>query len=205
MTDNTLNKISNLITALLFAGLGLYFGTLFFPTKIIEVPYPVYVEVPGPQTITSLVVKDFEIPEDCKETSTKTYMDYRAITMTTSAQYRLIHSDVISIDDRGFLVTEDGFIGAALGTHFGPVGSKYIFELDSGEFLKIIKVEVKSDLHTCDHGILDGSGAAIEFVIDGQTGWMQDKVAPNGLIFGGNFNKYFNGKIVSIQEVVRNG
>lgn len=200
MEITLLNKIEHLLTALLFMGLGLYFGVLFYPTKIIEVPNYIYVDVPGPETIYSCVVEDFDIPDSAK-TSTKTYMDYRAITMKNTAQYKIIHSDVITIDDRGFLMTEDGFIGAALGTHFGPVGSKYIFNLDSGEQLKIIKVEVKSDAHTCGHGILDGSGAAIEFVIDGKTEWMQDKVAPNGLIFGGNFNKYFNGKIESVWRV----
>ena len=201
METTLLNRIEHLITAILFMGIGLCLGVVFFPTKIIEVPKYIYVDVPGPETVYSCVVEDFEIPESAK-TSTKTYMDYRAITMRDSAQYRLIHSDKISIDERGFLVTEDGFIGAALGTHFGPVGTKYIFNLDNGEQLKIIKVEVKSDAHTCGHGILDGSGAAIEFVVDGKTEWMQDKVAPNGLIFGGNFNKYFNGTITSVFEVV---
>lgn len=200
MGETLLNRIEHLLTAILFMGIGLYLGVMFFPTKIIEVPKYIYVDVPGPETISAVVVEEFDIPESAK-TSTKTYMDYRAITLRDTAQYRIIHSDEISIDERGFLVTKDGFIGAALGTHFGPVGSKYIFNLDNGEQLKIIKVEVKSDAHTCSHGILDGSGAAIEFVIDGKTDWMRDKVAPNGLIFGGNFNKYFNGKIESVWRV----
>lgn len=201
MRDSTLNKISHLIVAILFMGVGLFVGVVFFPTKIIEVPNYIYVDVPGPETIYECVVKEFKIPDSAK-TSTKTYMDYRTITSKKSAQYKLIHSNKISIDERGFLITEDGFIGAALGTHFGPVGTKYIFNLDNGEQLKIIKVEVKSDAHTCGHGILDDNGAAIEFVIDGETKWMQDKISSNGLIFGGNFNKYFDGTITSVFKVI---
>lgn len=194
-----LRKIENLITALLFSGIGLWAGAYFTEPVIVE--KPIFVEVPGPSTSDVFLVKDVKIPDSAK-TSTKTYMDYRKITHTDSAQYKIIHSDEIKIDDRGFLMTEDGFIGAALGTHFGPVGSKFIFRFADGSELKIIKIEVKSDAHTCDHNIKDGSGAVIEFVIDSTTPWMQSNRGANGLIFNGNFNNYFKGTIESVLEVV---
>ena len=194
-----IRKIELLLTAMMFMAIGMYTALVFQEPVTIE--KPIFVDVPGPEVISTCLVKDVEIPESAK-TSTKTYMDYRAITHTDSAQYQIIHSDIISVDNRGFLVTEDGFIGAALGTHFGPVGSKYIFNLDDGTQLKIIKIEVKSDLHTCDHNIKDGSGAVIEFVIDSKTPWMNANRGGNGLIFNGNFNAYYRGKIVSVLEVV---
>ena len=179
--------------------LGILLGLRYAPPEYIT--ETIFVEVPGPVTVEEIVVEPVPIPASA-HTSVKTYMDYRKITKTDSAQYKLIHSDEIITDDRGFLVTKDGFIGVALGTYFGPVGSKYIFTFEDGHQLKLIKVEVKSDAHTCDHNILDGSNAAIEFVIDSKTSWMNAHRGSNGLIFNGNFNAYFNGKIKSVHRVV---
>ena len=50
------------------------------------------------------------------KTSAKTYMDYRAITDTSSAQYQFIHSDQIMICEDGFLRDDEGFIGVAMGS-----------------------------------------------------------------------------------------
>lgn len=178
---------------------GMLLGLRYAPPEYIY--ETIFVETPGPTIVEEIIVEAVRIP-DTARTSTKTYMDYRAITKKDSAQYKLIHSDAITIDDRGFLYTSDGFIGAALGSYFGPVGSKFIFTFDDGHQLKIIKVESKSDAHTCGHNILDGSNAAIEFVIDSKTSWMNAHRGANGLIFNGNFNAYFNGKIKSVSKVV---
>ena len=134
----------------------------------------------------------------------KTYMDYRKITNKNSNQWKYIHSDAISIDDKGFLVTEDGYIGVALGSYFGPVGSKYIFELDTGKEIKVVKVECKSDRHTCENNYKASCGDVIEFVIDTKAAYMQENIWGNGLIFQGNFNncENFKGNIIGIKEVV---
>lgn len=144
-----------------------------------------------------------ELPTD-ELLHNKTYMDYRSITNRDTAQWKYIYSDTISVDDKGFLVTEDGYIGVALGTYFGPVGTKYIFTLDTGIELKVVKVEVKSDKHTCEHNYKAGSNDVIEFVIDTKAQYMQNNIWGNGLIFQGNFNNCedFKGNIIRIQEVI---
>lgn len=146
---------------------------------------------------------DVELPTD-EKLCNKTYMDYRKITNRNTAQWRYIYSDAITVDDKGFLITEDGYIGVALGTYFGPVGTKYIFTLDTGVVLKVVKVEVKSDKHTCVNNYKAGSNDVIEFVIDTKAQYMQDNIWGNGLIFQGNFNNCedFEGHIIRIQEVI---
>lgn len=137
------------------------------------------------------------------QTSAKTYMDYRAITNKVSAQYKLIHSDAITICEDGFLRDADGFIGVAMGSYFGPIGSRYVCHLDNGKEIKVIKVEAKADQHTvngfCGYVAYD----IIEFVIDTKATWMQQNKWGNGYIFSGNFNNcdMFKGKIVSIDKV----
>lgn len=137
------------------------------------------------------------------QTSAKTYMDYRAITNKASAQYKLIHSDVITICEDGFLRDADGFIGVAMGSYFGPIGSRYVCKLDNGKEIKVIKVEAKADQHAisgfCGYVAYD----IIEFVIDTKASWMQQNKWGNGYIFSGNFNNcdMFKGKIVSIDKV----
>lgn len=146
-----------------------------------------------------------EVPRPTNELlCNKTYMDYRKITNRDTAQWKYIYSDAITVDDKGFLVTEDGYIGVALGSYFGPVGSKYIFELDTGIELKVVKVECKSDKHTCVNNYKAGSNDVIEFVIDTKTDYMRQNVWGNGLIFQGNFNNCedFKGNIISIKEVI---
>lgn len=137
------------------------------------------------------------------QTSAKTYMDYRAITNKASDQYKLIHSDAITICEDGFLRDSDGFIGVAMGSKFGPIGSRYVCHLDNGKEIKVIKVEAKADQHTvngfCGYVAYD----IIEFVIDTKATWMQQNKWGNNYIFSGNFNNcdMFKGKIVNIDKV----
>lgn len=140
------------------------------------------------------------------QTSAKTYMDYRAITNTSSAQYQFIHSDEITICEDGFLRDDEGFIGVAMGSCFGPIGSRYICHLDTGKDIKVVKIEAKSTSHTFDGFCGSIAYDIIEFVIDTEALWMQQNKWGNGYIFSGNFNNYseFNGKIVAIDMVIEN-
>lgn len=95
--------------------------------------------------------------------SRKNYMDYRAL-WSGSTQMRIINNYTTLTED-GFLVTEDGFYGVALGSSFGPLGSKYRFTTDTGSVFKVIKVDEKADAHTVN-GCADASGSIIEFVFD---------------------------------------
>ena len=135
-------------------------------------------------------------------TSVKTYMDYRAITSVNSNQYQYIYnSGEIYVAEDGFLRTYDGYIGVALGSYFGNIGDKYVFTLDTGIELRLVKVEEKADKDTDSYGYTADDGSVIEFVID--AGKMRNKKYENGYIYGGNFNNCpdFNGKIVKIVKV----
>lgn len=103
----------------------------------------------------------------CGEThgSFKSYMDWRAVTNTSSKQYELLNSGIFNMDS-GLLITEDGYVAVALGSKYGNVGDKFRITLDTGKRFKAIKADAKSDAHTINgcHQYQDGS--VIEFVVD---------------------------------------
>lgn len=124
----------------------------------------------------------------------KTYMDYRMITNTNSAQWDLIQT--LTVCDDGMLRDNDGYIAAALGSAFGPIGSRYVFVLEGGKELLIIKADQKQDQCTCENNIFGlANWDIIEFIVD--TSKMP--VWNNGYVYGGNFNNNpeYAGDIVS--------
>ena len=135
----------------------------------------------------------------------KTYMSVWKITDRSSKQWKYIHeSGAVEIDQDGFLICDGEYIGVALGSYFGDIGSKYIFHLDSGEQLKLCKVDEKADCHTIDGFYHAVDGSVIEFVVDPEADYMQRNIAANGYIFSGNFNncERFGGEIAKIEKVV---
>lgn len=147
-------------------------------------------------TIIELSTLETNEIEPCSTSSAKSYMDYRMITSKTSNQYRYIQEHMTVRD--GYLVDEDGYIGVALGSWFGDIGTRWVFELSSGEFIYAVKIENKDDAHTingCEHSI---DGSVIEFVID--TTYFP--LSENGFIYNGNFNnvEWWNGDIVSVRK-----
>lgn len=154
-------------------------------------------EIENYSVVNKTSLKSNEI-EPCSTSSVKSYMDYKTITSTTSDQYKFIqeHMEVRN----GFLFDKEGYIGVALGSWFGDIGSRWVFELSSGELLYTVKVEHKDDKHTingCEH-INDRS--VIEFVIDTETNMFE--IGSNGLILNGNFNNHelFNGTIEKVRK-----
>ena len=149
--------------------------------------------------------KEYESEEvnACALGSSKTYMDYRATTDPTSVQYWFIKNNMEVDETTGFLLDEDGFIGAALGSYFGNIGDRFYFTLDSGVVLPIVKVEEKADRDTdptgCYHS-LDGS--VIEFVIDSIVAGDYFGRYGNGLVLQGNYANYsiFKGDIVKVEK-----
>jgi hypothetical protein len=137
----------------------------------------------------------------CNNSSTKTYMDYRAITNKKSKQYQFIQANMTA-DERGYLIDNEGYIGVALGSYFGNIGTRYRFILEGGIELKIIKVEAKADKHTNNGCEQKWDKSVIEFVIDTQKAKNYYGIASNGYINSGNFNKVFSGKIIEIEKVV---
>lgn len=140
---------------------------------------------------------DWEIP--CSTSSVKTYMDYRAITLTSSAQYQYIQNHM-EIKD-GLLYSEDGYIGVALGSWWGDIGDKWIIELDTGITLKVVKVDEKADRHVNDGCQHKKDNSVIEFVIDTDT-VPSDWWGGNGYVFNGNFNNsnLFKGNIHKVKR-----
>ena len=69
-------------------------------------------------------------------------------------------------EETGLLMDDEGFIGVALGSYFGPIGTKYYVTLSEGQTIPIVKIEAKADQHVsngCEH-LEDHS--VIEMVID---------------------------------------
>lgn len=135
--------------------------------------------------------------------SVKTYESCYAITYKPSKQYALLHGDnkLIYRQD-GMIQDEDGYLAAALGSYFGPIGSKWIFLLEREDGaqheLKIIKADQKQDRHTINTINGKANTDIIEFIVN-------DKVMPkakNGLVYSGNFNNCpaFNGTVIAWRE-----
>ena len=128
----------------------------------------------------------------------KTYMDYRAITDKSSKQWKLLQT--MTIGDDGMIRDDDGYIAAALGSAFGPIGSRYIFTLEGGKELKIIKADQKQDRHTGKDNIFGlNNWDIIEFVVDSR----KMPIYPNGYVYGGNFNncKEYAGDVLCWEKV----
>ncbi len=139
----------------------------------------------------------------CSPSSTKTYMDYRAITARGSRQYQYIRAHMKVDESTGFLYDEDGFIGVALGSYYGVIGDRYYFTLSNGNVLPLVKIEEKADAHTingCAHG---SDGSVIEFVIHRDYARNSFALSGNGLISSGNYNNnpLFRGQIVKVEKV----
>ncbi|MBQ9048011.1 MAG: hypothetical protein IJ120_08970 [Solobacterium sp.] len=143
-----------------------------------------------------------EIPV-CASSSIKTYEDYRMITDETSDQYRLIHTVMKKDRVTGLLYDPDGFIGVALGYQFGPVGTRYYFDLDTGITLPVIKIDAKDPADASDGCKVDINGSVLEFVIDSRRAAKYFGTASNGLVLQGNFNSHpsFEGNIAHIERI----
>ena len=145
------------------------------------------------------IIKDDNVIMAPVPSSVKTYMDYRCITDTTSVQWELIKNGLV-VEEDGFLRDDEGFIAVALGSYFGPIGSRWVFQLDTDKEIKAIKADEKQDIHTKDAQHMYGlNGDIIEFVIYADVMPMCD----NGYVYWGNFNNVdaFNGKVVSWYRV----
>lgn len=142
--------------------------------------------------------------EVCASNSSKTYMDYRATTLTSSAQYQFMRNNCI-VDKTGFLLDEENFIAVALGSFYGDIGDRYYFTLDSGVVLPLVKAEEKADVDTDYRGCYHtNDNSVIEFVIDSNYAGDYFGVYGNGYVLSGNYNNYptFRGEIVKVERVL---
>lgn len=142
--------------------------------------------------------------ELCGDGSVKTYMEYKLITSPRSKQFQFIQ-DEMNVDISGFLYDNDGFIGAALGSYFGEIGSRFYFTLDNGVVLPIVKIESKADIHTDETNCFNPNDRSIiEFVIDTELASEYFGRSENGLILSGNFGNYlaYKGYVIKVEEVI---
>ncbi len=154
------------------------------------------------QTENELSGFQFEEVEVCSTSSVKTYMSYSAVTDTRSKQYKIINNEM-TVQENGLLVDEHGFIGVALGSYYGDLGSRYLITLENGETIPVIKVDAKSDSHTINGCYQMYDNSVIEFVIDVEKAGNHFGNGGNGLVVNGNFNNIeeFNGAITKIERV----
>lgn len=143
----------------------------------------------------------------CNNSSVKTYMNYKAITNTSSKQYKFIKNNMYVDQENGLLRynNDNEFIGVALGSSFGEIGSMYRFTLNTGIVLNLIKIEAKADNHTNNGCEQKYDKSVIEFVID--SNYSKPVFGGNnGYVANGNFNniKEFKGKIIKIEKITIN-
>lgn len=147
---------------------------------------------------TEKVVKvekpEFEIPSG--DTAFKSYMSYRAITNTRSAQYKL--QQRCWTDDEGLRRLGDDYV-IALGTYYADyIGERFKITLDTGESFTAVVGDFKANKHTdSKHQYYDsGNGRknVVEFVVD--TKELNRKARKMGDI---SYIEGFEGNIKSIE------
>lgn len=146
-------------------------------------------------------LEDLEL---CSTSEDKSYMSYKTITDKRSRQYKLLQE--LNITETGLIKDDYGFIAAALGSYYGAIGDRFVFTLDSGVQLYLIKADAKSDSHThggCSHTV---DHSVIEFVIDEAKAKQYFGVSSNNLVKHGNFNNIdmFKGNIIDSKKVTIN-
>lgn len=106
---------------------------------------------------------ELEMTVPAEETGQKTFMDYRAITSTTSEQY-VLQQDAVT-DELG-LRELDGRYMVAMGTYYGTVGDIFRIAMENGAVFEVIMGDVKADEHT-DETNRHRNGNVLEFIVDG--------------------------------------
>lgn len=89
----------------------------------------------------------------------KTYMSYKKITNKSSKQYKLQRSSRL-VPNKDGIITIDGYLGVAMGRHYGKVGDKLEIQLTSGQTIKVIIMDIKHE------GCSSKDGSNIEFLVD---------------------------------------
>lgn len=76
--------------------------------------------------------------------SRKTWMDYRTVSPSSAAGKLLATA---SADENGLMKIGEYYC-VALGTYYGSLGDKFVATLDTGVQIKLIKCDIKADIHT---------------------------------------------------------
>lgn len=113
------------------------------------------------------IMTEISLPDN-KNNGFKTYMDYRAITDTSSKQWEL--QQEAYTDEYGMRKIGDCYC-VALGSAFSTrIGDKFLIKLEDGQEFRAILADQKSDLHTDEtNKYMQLSGDRInivEFLVD---------------------------------------
>lgn len=131
-----------------------------------------------------------------KNTSMKSWMDYRAITSKNSPQHKLQRQSNVYTDSEGFRRIGDDYI-IAIGSYYTKeIGVRVEIKLSSGSIFTATIGDCKADIHTDalnQKHISDGS--MLEFLVDSRS--LNKKVKKMGDCSYANDDK-FKGEVVSI-------
>lgn len=137
-------------------------------------------------------------------TSFKTYMDWRCITNTASAQYKLIQNWGYC-DKNGFMrasgekdlgITDDYYL-IALGSYYGTtMGTKYRITTDAGNVFYGMLADAKADMHTNSTNQYARNNDVVEFLVD--TRYLRSDVKRMG---SANVHDPLNGHISKIERI----
>lgn len=122
----------------------------------------------------------------------KSYMDYRAITSTSSPQYSLTRN--AETDRNGLMHVGDYYL-VALGSAYGQkIGTKYKITLSNGRWFRAMLGDQKADCDTDTTRTVADDGSVVEFIINGA-------YLDNGVRLHGDVSALgaFSGSIESIE------
>lgn len=144
---------------------------------------------------TAPKVKEYAVPYG--DTSFKSYMSYRAITNTESAQWAL--QKKCTTDDNGLRKCGDDYV-IAVGSYYSKhIGERFRITLDTGESFTAVVGDFKADVHTDNSHkytpMSDGRKNVVEFVVD--TKKLNAKAKKMGDI---SYISGFGGNVVSVEK-----
>lgn len=140
----------------------------------------------APQAHTGLT-SDYTEYIPCSDNTFKSWMDFRAITNTNSEQYKL--QRIASTESFLGLRLLDGYFMIAISKSYGNVGDIVEVFLEGNSFLAIIG-DIKNAGHS-DGCSSDRDGSMLEFIVD-------VKSLHTDIKRSGNFNSFFEGKVLRI-------
>lgn len=127
--------------------------------------------------------------------SFKAYMDFRAITNTSSKQYEL--QRIAYTNENGFRMIESDYMVAVGSFYTENIGDRFYIKLENGKEFTVIIGDIKQDRHTDDTGrFVESNGNILEFIID-TTIMNKQAIRMGDISYAG-----FEGGIVNIERIV---
>ena len=157
-------------------------------------PTDVPTMTPTPTEVPSMTPTPSPTPKPISgQTTFKTYMSYKAITLKTSPQWKLQEKAYTGV--YGIRMV-DGRYCVALGSAWArEIGTKLDVYMDTGEVIKVILGDCKQDIHTDKTNRYGArNGDVLEFIVD-------TDAMPKEVKNCGNYGIIFKGKVVRMERV----